>query len=128
MEKTDQARTETRDAGEFLADALADGKEYLNAQKEYLSLYGQMQAGNMAGSLVPGVVSALLIVLFLLFACVGAAFALGAWLGSYALGFLAVGGVFLVAFLLLLGFRKKLREAIALRVINSFADDEEAPL
>jgi hypothetical protein len=128
METTDQASTEARDAGDFLAEALADGKEYLNAQKEYLGLYGQLQAGKMAGSLVPGLVSALLIVLFLLFACVAAAFALGAWLGSYAWGFLALGGVFLLAFLLLLGFRKKLREAIALRVINSFADDEEAPL
>lgn len=119
-------QAEDLDFGEFLDSAVAEGKAYFTAQKNYLKLRTQEQVGKAAGNMFSGLLAAVTGLMFLVFVSIALALWIGAALASHALGFLIVGGIYLLAFLV---FRfvtnGPIRRAFTLNVINSFYDEED---
>ncbi|MBK9421459.1 MAG: phage holin family protein [Flavobacteriales bacterium] len=117
---------EHTDIGDFLNSTMAEGKAYFAAQKDYLELQAYEQVGKAAGGMFSGLLSAVTILMFLLFASVALAFWLGTLIGSTALGFLCVGGIYLLTFLIVhFMVRDSIRSSFMLNVINSFYDDKD---
>lgn len=117
---------EDSDIGEFISTAKAQGKEFLEAEKEYLLLRMYEASGRAVGRLSSNLLGVMFGLLFLLFASVALALWLGTLVGNAALGFLITGGIYLLAFLVVHFFaRKAIRGAIMLNVINSFYEDED---
>lgn len=118
--------TDDLDIGEFLDSAVSEGKAYFTAQKNYLKLRTQEQVGKAAGNMFSGLLAAVTGLMFLVFGSVALALWIGSSLANMALGFLIVGGIYLVAFLI---FRfvtnGPIRRAFTLNVINSFYDEED---
>ena len=112
--------------GEFLDSAVKEGKAYFEAQKEYLTLEYYEKAGKAAGGMFGGLLSAVLVLMFLLFASLGLAYWLGTVMSNTALGFVSVGGVYLLAFLIVhFVARGSIRNSFMLNVVNSFYDDKD---
>ncbi|MBP9160311.1 MAG: phage holin family protein [Flavobacteriales bacterium] len=117
---------EQADIGEFLNSAIAEGKEYYAARKEHLTLQVYEQVGKAAGGMFGGLLAAVTVLMFLFFASLALSFWLGTVWENTALGFLAVGGIYLVAFLIVhFAARKSIRDSFMLNVINSFYDDKD---
>lgn len=73
-----------------------------------------------------GLLTAMSGLIFLLFTSIALAFWAGSRMGSTALGFLVVGGIYLMTFLIIRFVANgRIRRAFSLNVINSFYDDEE---
>lgn len=118
--------SEPVELGEFLDSAVKEGKAYFAAQKEYLTLEFYQKMGQAAGSMLGGLLAAVLILMFLMFASLALAFWLGTLFASTALGFLAVGGLYLLAFLIVHFIaRDGIRGSFMLSVINSFYNDKD---
>lgn len=119
-------KTDDLDIGEFMDSAVAEGKAYFTAQKNYLKLRTQEQVGKAAGNMFSGLLAAVTGLMFLVFLSIALALWIGSSLANMALGFLVVGGIYLVAFLI---FRfvtnGPIRRAFTLNVINSFYDEED---
>jgi len=114
------------DMSEFLDSAVSEGKAYFTAQKNYLTLRAQEQIGRAAGNMFSGLLTAMSGLIFLLFTSIALAFWAGSRMGSTALGFLVVGGIYLMTFLIICFVANgRIRRAFSLNVINSFYDDEE---
>lgn len=114
------------DMSEFLDSAVSEGKAYFTAQKNYLTLRAQEQIGRAAGNMFSGLLTAMSGLIFLLFTSIALAFWAGSRMGSTALGFLVVGGIYLMTFLIIRFVANgRIRRAFSLNVINSFYDDEE---
>ncbi len=117
---------EHMDMSEFLDSAVSEGKAYFTAQKNYLTLRTQKEVGKAAGYMFGGLLAAVTGLIFLLFISVALAFWIGGRMGSTALGFLIVGGIYLVAFLIVRYVADgHIRHAFTLNVINSFYDEED---
>ena len=114
------------DMSEFLDSAVSEGNAYFTAQKNYLTLRAQEQIGRAAGNMFSGLLTAMSGLIFLLFTSIALAFWAGSRMGSTALGFLVVGGIYLMTFLIIRFVANgRIRRAFSLNVINSFYDDEE---
>ena len=114
------------DMSEFLDSAVSEGKAYFTAQKNYLTLRAKEQIGRAAGNMFSGLLTAMSGLIFLLFTSIALAFWAGSRMGSTALGFLVVGGIYLMTFLIIRFVANgRIRRAFSLNVINSFYDDEE---
>lgn len=114
------------DMSEFLDSVVSEGKVYFIAQKNYLTLRAQEQIGRAAGNMFSGLLTAMSGLIFLLFTSIALAFWAGSRMGSTALGFLVVGGIYLMTFLIIRFVANgRIRRAFSLNVINSFYDDEE---
>ena len=117
---------ESADVGDFLEAAVTEGKAYYTAQKEYLTLYSYQKVGKAAGGMFSGLLSAVAFLMFLLFGSVALAIWLGSLMNSLMLGFLAVGGLYLLSFVIVHFLaRDAIRGSFMLNVINSFYDDED---
>ena len=117
---------EDLDLGEFLDSAVSEGKAYFTAQKKYLTLRTHEQVGKAAGNMFAALLAAVTGLMFLLFASIALAFWLGSRMGSTALGFLIVGGIYLLAFIVVHFIANgSIRRSFTLNVINSFYDDED---
>lgn len=113
------------DIGEFLDSAVSEGKAYFTAQKNYLTLRTHEQVGKAAGNMFAALLGAVTGLMFLLFVSVALACWLGSLLASTALGFLAVSGIYLLAFLLVHFIANgPIRRSFTLNVINSFYDED----
>ena len=118
--------SEHEELGEFIDSAVKEGKAYFSAQNDYLTLEYYEKAGKAAGGMFGGLLSAVLILMFLLFASLGLAYWLGTVMANTALGFVVVGGIYLLAFLIVHFIaRDSIRNSFMLNVINSFYDDKD---
>lgn len=118
--------TEDADIGDFLDAVVDEGKAYYAAQKDYLTLSAHQQVGKAAGSFYGVLLSGVSILMFLLFVSLALAFWLGSLLDSVMLGFLCVGGIYLLIFLILHFIaRDSIRNSFMLNVINSFYDEKD---
>jgi hypothetical protein len=108
------------DLGLFMDAVVEDGKGWLEAQKHYATLAGSETVGKLSGTLLVAVVSALFIGAVLVMCSVALAIWLGRVIGDLALGFLSVGGIYLlltIAFYLV--WRHSLRDRITLAIVNA---------
>lgn len=83
-------------------------QQYLDTSKEYLRLQVFKTAMHLVTAISKSLLIGALAVLALVFLSLAAAWGLGTWLESEALGFLIVGGVYLLAAVLCYRFRDRL--------------------
>lgn len=83
-------------------------QQYLDTSKEYLRLQVFKTAMHLVTAISKSLLIGALAVLALVFLSLAAAWGLGTWLESEALGFLIVGGVYLLAAVLGYRFRDRL--------------------
>ncbi len=111
---------ENPDLGLFMDAVVEDGKGWLEAQKQYATLAGSEKLGKLSGTLLVAVVSALFIAAVLVMCSIALAIWLGRVIGDLALGFLAVGGIYLVLTITFyLIWRHMLRDRITLSIVNA---------
>lgn len=83
-------------------------KEYADTQIELLKLKAIAKGGRIVGALVLDVTKLLLTLIIIFFLSLALGFFLGELLGSYALGFLTTGGIFLIILFIIRAFEPKL--------------------
>lgn len=83
-------------------------KEYLDTQVELLKLRAIARGSRIIGALVLDATKLLLTLIIIFFFSLALGFYLGELLGSYSLGFLATGGIFLIILLIIRAFEPKL--------------------
>ncbi|MEZ4739411.1 MAG: phage holin family protein [Flavobacteriales bacterium] len=117
-----------QDLGVFLDQVTNDAKGWVQAQKEYTILIASERFGRMSGSLV-GMIVLMVFLAGALFMCTAAlALYLGQVLGSIPLGFVCVGGLYLLlAGLFHLFGRRKIQDLVTLTIINSSRDEDPIP-
>ena len=84
------------DFSTFMDGFAHDIKGWVRAEKRYLMMHGSEKAGTMMGKTLHLTVVFIAFILILLFLCIGLGFYLGDVVGSRALGFVLVGGFYLV--------------------------------
>jgi len=114
------------------SEVFKKSKEYLDTQLELAKLKAVSKSSKILGSLIVDVSKVLLSLLIVFFISLALGFYLGELLGSYSLGFLATGGIFLLILLLIRVFEPKLEQKfmnLSIRRImanwDSDNDDEE---
>lgn len=108
------------DLGLFMDAVVEDGKGWLEAQKQYATLAGSEKLGKLSGTLLVAVVSALFIAAVLVMCSMALAIWLGRLIGDLALGFLSVGGIYLILTIIFyLIWRHMLRDRITLSIVNA---------
>lgn len=113
-------------AERFFSTAGAEAKAWWDAQKRYITLRAFEKLGHAAGALLVVVLVAVAASMFLVFASLALAVWLGALMNNLALGFLAVGGIYLVFFLVMqFAMGRWLRQLITLKIINLLYHEEE---
>ena len=90
------------------SESFKKSKEYLDTQFELLKLQAISRMTRIMGSLIVDASKLLLTLLVIFFWSLALGFYLGEVLGSYSLGFLATGGIFLIIILLIRVFEPKL--------------------
>lgn len=90
------------------SESFKKSKEYLDTQVELLKLQAISRMTRIMGSLIVDGSKLLLTLLVVFFWSLALGFYLGEVLGSYSLGFLATGGIFLIIVLLIRAFEPKL--------------------
>lgn len=112
--------------GEYFDSLRAQAKDYVNTEKKVLTLFIYEKIGKAVGGLVGIVISAIAVILFLVFGSVALALYLGSLLASVALGFLIVAGLYLLVFIIVhFMAHKAIRNSTMLNVINSFYDEND---
>jgi len=91
-----------------ISDSFEKSKEYLETQFELLKLKGISRMSRIIGSLIVDASKVLLTLLIVFFVSLALGFYLGELLGSYSLGFLSTGGIFLVILLIIRAVEPKL--------------------
>lgn len=114
------------DFGTFMKSMVDETKSYLGAQREYYSLLAADRTAKVAGAMVSYVVTAVLVVTVLVFLSVAAALWLGTLLGSIALGFLVMGGFYLLVLLVLLFVWKGgFKHSFTLNILNAMYHEKD---
>lgn len=112
--------------GDYLDSLLEATENYVEAEKKSVELLAYEKIGKAVGELVGLVLAAVAVLFLLFFASVALALHLGTLLNSAALGFLLVGGIYLLLFIIVhFVARRTLRDATMLGVINSFRDEQD---
>lgn len=83
-------------------------KEYVDTELELLKLKAMAKGGRIVGALVLDATKVILTLIIVFFFSLALGFFLGELFGSYALGFLATGGIFLILLLIIRAFEPKL--------------------
>ncbi|MCB0763274.1 MAG: phage holin family protein [Flavobacteriales bacterium] len=108
------------DLGLFMDAVVDDAKGWTEAQKNYLTLVASERAGKLSGTLLVAVVSALFVAMVLVMCSLALALWLGEVFNSTPLGFLAVGGIYVVLTIIFYQiWRHILRDRITLSIINA---------
>jgi hypothetical protein len=84
---------------EELNKAVGEVQTYLEASKDYLKLQTFKMAMHLVSSLAKVLLVGLFALLELLFLSYSAALGLGVWMGSATYGFLTVGGIYVLIFI-----------------------------
>jgi Zn-dependent protease with chaperone function len=101
-------------------------KEYVNLRIAQLKLSFAEKTSKVMSVMIAVVMSALVLFLFLLLICIAGAIVIGQWLESFWLGFVIVGGVVLIAGVVLWLFRDQLiRKPIMNALIKTMFDKED---
>lgn len=111
------------------SESFDKSKEYLETQVELLKLKALSRMSRIVGSLIVDGSKLLLTLLVVFFWSLALGFYLGEVLGSYALGFLATGGIFLVIILLIRAFEPKLEakfmDFTIRRVVSKWKEEDD---
>jgi hypothetical protein len=98
------------DLKENTEDIQENAKKYLDSHLAYYKLWGFKVAMKSTTLILKFILILVCFSMVLLFASVAAAFALSTLFGSYALGFMAVGGMYLLTTILLFLVKDKIVE------------------
>lgn len=105
-------------------------KEYIDTEIELLKLKAMAKGGRIIGALILDATKLLLTLIIIFFFSLALGFFLGELLGSYALGFLTTGGVFLVILLIIRAVEPKLEakfmDITIRKVLGKWHQDEDA--
>ncbi|MGM1428427.1 hypothetical protein ACS126_04170 [Sphingobacterium lactis] len=111
------------------SEAFDKSKAYVETQIELAKLKALSRASRILGSLIVDASKVLLTLLIVFFMSLALGFYLGELLGSYSLGFLATGGIFIVLLLLIRVFEPKLEakfmDISIKRVLSKWDDDDD---
>lgn len=114
------------DFSSFATGLVKNVGDYVDVQKRYLQLTATERISVMLAGTMNGVVTAVCLGILLLFLSVALAFYLGDEMGSRALGFVLVGGLYLVLFLgFTLWWRNSGRERFILERMKDMNPDDE---
>ena len=117
---------EYKDLGQYFDSLAAEAKTYFATEKEGLTLFVYEKLGKAVGGLIGLVISAISILFFVIFASVALSLYIGTLIESTALGFLIVGGLYLLIFIIVHFIaRQAIRDSTMLNVINSFYDEND---
>lgn len=104
-------------------------KEYIDTQIELVRLKAIAKSARIVGALVVDIGKLLLGLIIVFFFSLALGFYLGELLGSYALGFLVTGGIFLIFLLLVRVFSStleaKFMDLTIRKVVSMWEDDED---
>ncbi|WP_206367156.1 phage holin family protein [Sphingobacterium sp. SGG-5] len=104
-------------------------KEYIDTQIELVRLKAIAKSARIVGALVVDIGKLLLGLIIVFFFSLALGFYLGELLGSYALGFLVTGGIFLIFLLLVRVFsstlESKFMDLTIRKVVSMWKDDED---
>lgn len=113
------------DLSELLTEVSADAKEFWRAQRDYTLLVASEKAARAGRTMAGGVIMLALISVMVIMFSMGAAYLIADLVGSLAMGFLCVGGGYLVIALLFLFLWKSVLGAkVQLDIINAFHDKD----
>ena len=111
---------------DFMDSLLDETREYIEVLREWWTMNVYQRVAKVTGGLISGLLVAVLGFGVLAFCSIALALWLGSLLGSMALGFLAVGGLCLMAFLAFwFIWRGGMKDRFTLNIINSFYDDKD---
>ncbi len=117
---------EHEDLGQYFDSLAAEAKTYFAKEKEGLTLFIYEKIGKAVGGLVGLIISAMAVLFFIIFASIALSLYIGTLVKSSALGFLIVGGLYLLIFVIVHFIaRQAIRESTMLNVINSFYDEND---
>lgn len=112
-----------------ISDSFEKSKEYLETQLQLLKLKGISRMSRILGSLIVDASKVLLSLMIVFFVSLALGFYLGELLGSYSLGFLATGGIFLLLLLIIRAVEPQLEAKFMnltiKRILTKWDDDEE---
>lgn len=105
---------------------LGQAKEYVNTRIAQLKLAVAEKLSKTIATVVAGLIAALVFFLFIVFAGIAAAIALGQWTGMMWLGFLIIAAVYLILTIIVWKAKNRL---LAIPIMNSIIknlfDEEE---
>ncbi|MBP6391361.1 MAG: hypothetical protein KA175_11150 [Flavobacteriales bacterium] len=108
------------DLSELLNEVSADAKHFWHAQRDYTILVASEKAAKVGRSMVGGVVALALMCITVLMLSLAAAYRIGELMESIALGFLCVGGAYVVILALFyLLWKTLLGDKVQLGMINA---------
>lgn len=118
-----------RESTDTLIEDVGEGIGYIRAfveqEIESAKLTAAEKISLATSSVMTGLILTLLVGTILLFASLALAYFLGTVLGSFALGFLSVSGIYLIVLLIVYIFRKRLITDRIVEVVIQFLFDEE---
>ena len=101
------------------------GKEYIKTQAEILKLQAIAKASGIIGRLIIQSIKVMLMLFIAFYLSMALGFYFGNLLGSYALGFLLIGVIFIGLFFLVVALRKPIKALFVNRVIKIIFEDDE---
>ncbi len=105
---------------------LEKAKEYFNTRMAQIKLSVAEKISNVLSLVIAGLIAFLVFFIFLLFASIGAAIAIGNMIGETWLGFLIMGAAWLLfGIMIWKGRNRLLRLPILNSIINSLSNDKE---
>ena len=109
-----------QDFSHVLESMTVEAKAYWTAQKDYYALVASERAAKLSANMLGGVLLGVFTGVAMAFLSVAAAIRIGHGLGDMALGFLVMGGAYLLLGLIfLLIWRSGYRDKFILRMVNS---------
>lgn len=114
------------DFGTFMKSMVDSSKSYLASQRDYYVLLTALRTSRVAGTTLSYVVTAVLAGTVLVFLSIAAALWLGDLVGNMALGFLIMGGFYLLL-LVVFAFvwRSGMKDRFTLDLLNSMHDGKK---
>jgi Na+/H+-dicarboxylate symporter len=113
------------DLSDLLNEVSADAKQFWHAQRDYTILVASEKVAKVGRSMVGGVMALALVSITVLMLSLAAAYRIGELLESVALGFLCVGGAYLVLLaLFFLLWKTLLGDKVQLGLINALHDND----
>lgn len=114
---------EKRSTAERLAKNVVD---YVEKSWNLMTLKAAEKISGLASSVFTGLAFLVVFMLFMMLLCISLGFAMSAWVGSYALGFLLTAlVVFAILGITVYTMRNIIRSAVIDKIVNTLYQDEE---
>lgn len=119
-----------KDAAQVFRELKEDFSDYLELRLELLKLNTYERVARVIAVLSHGLILTLLVFFAILFLFLALGFLLSEWLGSAALGFVIVAGIYCLLLVIILSARNKIRAKVSDIIISAMMaqnepDDEE---